>query len=71
MPALPVGEPPHPHLTEDGLQRALVAGLDASAADPVAVDDPLDPYLPGGTQVEMVLKQQPQQLPTVGFETIL
>ena len=50
-----VGPSGHGDLTEDGAQAAGVAGLHARSTAPVGVPN-LDPALPDGTQVHVVLE---------------
>jgi hypothetical protein len=66
-----VGETSRGDGAYDGGNRALVTGLDRPVAHTVAIGHPLQARLAKGTQVEVVLQQQPQQLEAVGLDVLL
>jgi hypothetical protein len=65
-----IGQALDGHGAEHGGELAVVAGLDAAVGDAVGVDD-LDALLPGGAQVQVVLEEPAQQLPTPAVEIVL
>jgi hypothetical protein len=68
VPGLAVGGALHGDRPEHRAQRAATAGLGVSAADSVGPHHLLQPGLALRTQVQMVLGQLPQQLPTLGLQ---
>ena len=63
-----VGQPGHVQLAEDGVQPAVVPGLDRRVRHLVHVAYLGQALFPRGAQVQVVLHQLTQQLPTLGVQ---
>ena len=64
---LAVGDPGHGDLAEDRAQASGVAGFHVRPARPIGASN-LDPALPHGTQVHVVLKEQAKQFAAFDVE---
>ena len=66
-----VGDPGHLDLTEDRVQAAGVSGLGVAAGHPLGVENLLEPGLPPGPQVQVVLQEQAEQLAGIDLKSRL
>ena len=68
LPAAAIRQAGHLDLTEDGLQRPDVTGLDPAPPAAAGVDDDAAALLAGRAQVQVVLVEQPDQLTQVNAQ---
>ena len=68
MPARTVGDPLRLDLAEHRGQLALPPRLGAAPRHPAGPDDRSGPGLPPRSQVQVILQQLPQQLPTIDLQ---